>query len=107
MDVTIESNEINNNSNCYTNINQSLNNLIYCSQNHYIKISGENRGIYISGNGSGLIKCTCSQCDKLNIEGVLDEEIFLNGLNSRYLNPLIIYKNDKWISEKAIPWQVV
>eukprot|EP00833_Pecoramyces_ruminatium_P003287 jgi/Orpsp1_1/1177319/evm.model.c7180000060974.1 len=82
------------------NYSEFNNILIDCCQGHCIKTIGINRGIYISGNGSELIKCDSIICDI--IEEVSNDKIFLNGSNKKNTKPLIIYKEDKWVSEKGI-----
>jgi len=81
------------------NCDESVSELIDCSGSKCKNIIGNNREIYIKGDGEGLIRCKNDICEE--IEGNKNGA-YINGSKDKNIKPIIVYKDNKWISQTAI-----
>jgi len=94
--------------NCYKSSSESL---ISCSGNNCKKSKGTNRGIYIKGDGIGLISYKNEKYKEIdgsdintvnNANNDIKNNAFINGANEKNDKPVITLNGVKWQSQTAI-----
>jgi len=90
------------NANCYKDSTESASGIIDCTKDNCKKIKGDNRSVYIRGDGEGLLICASDNCK--DIESPDREKTFINGSYEKSTKPIIIWdgEKEKWESEAAM-----